>query len=85
MLGNSGAVRHRSAGVLQVEIWAPKTVAGSFNRAQDLAGKLKNRLLGVRTQNGVELHEVGIDDFYYMDLQWYRVAVVAKYQFDEIV
>lgn len=85
MLGNSGAIRHRSSGVLQVEIWAPKTVAGSFNKAQSLAGKLKNQLLGMRTANGVELHEAGIDDFYYMDLQWYRVAVVAKYQFDEIV
>jgi hypothetical protein len=84
-LNDSGAARYRTRGLVMIECFGSKLASGSFDSIRSLASSLRMFFLEYSSPNRVIMRNPKIDEFYYMDLQWYRIQMICEFEFDEIL
>jgi len=82
-VGEPGKKRYESAGLVFVQLFAPKSVANASEKAQQLAVIARNAFRGKSTAGGIWFYNVRINNLAAENL-FYRFNVVAEYEYDEI-
>jgi hypothetical protein len=81
--GTPGAKRYSSSGLVFIQLFIPKTIDNGVILGRQLAQVAKNAFRGKTTSGKVEFHNVTIKDLTPEEL-FYRINVVADYDFDEL-
>lgn len=76
--------RWNGSGLIFVQLFLPKTVANAVIQGRKLAKVARNAYRGKKTDGGVTFHNVRINDSLAPEEQFYRINVVAEYDYDEL-
>ena len=75
--------RYRSEGLVFVQIFIPKTEPQNYAFGLSCANVIKNAYRGKQTNGCIWFRNVRIQELP-AEMAWFRVNVVAEYQYDEI-
>lgn len=84
-LNDGSARRYRTIGQTYVQVFAPKSVSGSFAKACSIASRIRNQFASSATQGRIIFRNGRIDDNPKTNDQWLMVTFWSEYQFDEII
>jgi hypothetical protein len=76
--------RYEASGLIFVQLFLPKTVANAVILGRKLAKVARNAFRGKKTESGVTFYNARINDDLPPEELFYRINVVAEYDFDEI-
>lgn len=76
--------RYESSGLVFVQLFLPKTVDNAVTKGRSLAQVAKAAFRGKSTAGGVTFNNVRINDGLTPEELFYRINVVAEYEFDEL-
>lgn len=76
--------RWNGSGLIFIQLFLPKTVANAVIQGRKLAKVARNAYRGKKTDGGVTFHNVRINDNLDPEEQFYRINVVAEYDYDEL-
>lgn len=80
----SGKKRYESAGLVFVQLFAPKSVATADEQGRKLAEVAKKAFRGKTTPGAIWFKNVRINDNIADEDGFYRFNVVAEYEYDEV-
>lgn len=76
--------RYNGSGLIFIQLFLPKTVANAVIQGRKLAKVARNAFRGKKTDGGVTFHNVRINDNLPPEELFYRINVVAEYDYDEL-
>lgn len=76
--------RWNGAGLIFVQLFLPKTIANALIKGRTLAKVARNAYRGKKSDGGVTFHNVRINDGLDPEELFYRINVVAEYDYDEL-
>lgn len=76
--------RYESSGLVFIQLFMPKSVDNAVISGRKLAKIARNAFRGKKTNGGVTFYNVRINDDIPPEELFYRINVVAEYEFDEI-
>ncbi|URA06801.1 minor tail protein [Xanthomonas phage Langgrundblatt2] len=76
--------RWNGSGLIFVQLFLPKTVANAVIQGRKLAKVARNAYRGKKTDGGVTFYNVRINDNIPPEEMFYRINVVAEYDYDEL-
>lgn len=75
--------RYEGSGLIFVQLFLPKTVANALMKGRTLAKVARNAYRGKKSDGGITFHNVRINNIPPEEL-FYRINVVAEYDYDEL-
>lgn len=75
--------RYEGSGLIFVQLFLPKTVANALIKGRTLAKVARNAYRGKKSDGGITFHNVRINNLPPEEL-FYRINVVAEYDYDEL-
>ena len=76
--------RFNGSGLIFVQLFLPKTVANALIKGRTLAKVARNAFRAKKTDGGVVFYNVRINDDIAPEEMFYRINVVAEYDYDEL-
>lgn len=76
--------RYNGSGLIFVQLFLPKTVANAVINGRKLAKVARNAFRGKKTESGVVFYNARINDNMPPEELFYRINVVAEYDYDEL-
>ncbi len=76
--------RYNGSGLIFVQLFLPKTVANALIKGRTLAKVARNAYRGKKSDGGITFHNVRINDGLPPEELFYRINVVAEYDYDEL-
>lgn len=76
--------RYNGSGLIFIQLFLPKTVANALIQGRKLAKVARNAYRGKKSNGGITFHNVRINDGLAPEELFYRINVVAEYDYDEL-
>lgn len=76
--------RYNASGLIFIQLFLPKTVANAVKNGRKLAKVAQRAFRGKKSTSGVVFYNVRINDKLEPEELFYRINVVAEYDYDEL-
>ncbi len=82
---DQGSRRYETEGWVCIEIYGPKSISDSFDKARKLGAAIRRRFVGSQTAGVVRFENCRVDDNAGTEAQWNHVNFWTDWDFDELL